>query len=126
MDKMKHPTSKLRTYSNFAQKNKTPDYLCSTVDTRKRILFIRLRLSNHDLMIEKGRPLKLKVHERTCPLCKNGLEDEIHFLMSSSCLHFRQILFRSLRNSSHLHQLLRPRQVLSHYKPLSIATKAAS
>ena len=79
MDKMKHPTSKLRTYSAFAQKNKTPDYLCSTVNTRKRKLFTRLRLSNHDLMIEKGRPLKLKVHERTCPLCNNGLEDEIHF-----------------------------------------------
>ena len=79
MDKMKHPTSNLRTYSTFAQKNKIPVYLCSTVNTRKRILFTRLRLSNHDLMIEKGRPLKLKVYERTCPLCNNGIEDEIHF-----------------------------------------------
>ena len=41
----------------------------------------KLRLSNHELMIEKGRHLKLAISERKCPFC-NLVEDEAHFLMN--------------------------------------------
>ena len=40
----------------------------------------KFRLSNHELMIEKGRHLKLEINERNCSFC-NSLEDELHFLI---------------------------------------------
>ena len=40
----------------------------------------KLRLSNHELMIEKGRHLNLPINERKCPFCPL-VEDEAHFLM---------------------------------------------
>ena len=39
----------------------------------------KLRLSNHKLMIEKGRHQGLEKEERICPFC-TSVEDEIHFL----------------------------------------------
>ena len=48
----------------------------------------RFRLSNHNLMIEKGRHFKpiIKREERLCPFCKIVIEDEEHFLLS--CLFY--------------------------------------
>ena len=34
----------------------------------------------HDLAIEKGRYANVVRKDRICPLCKNGVEDEMHFL----------------------------------------------
>ena len=33
-------------------------------------------------MIEKGRHMKLEKEERICPVCSEGVEDEIHFLLN--------------------------------------------
>ena len=41
---------------------------------------LKLRLSNHNLMIETGRHKKLERGMRVCPLCHKGVEDEVHFL----------------------------------------------
>ena len=40
----------------------------------------KFRLSNHELMIEKGRHMKIEVCERKCPFCR-CVEDETHFLI---------------------------------------------
>jgi hypothetical protein len=32
-------------------------------------------------MIELGRHNKTDINNRICPLCKNGVEDEYHFIM---------------------------------------------
>ena len=40
----------------------------------------KFRLSNHKLMIEKGRHLNLLKVDRKCPFC-SAFEDEIHFLL---------------------------------------------
>ena len=41
-----------------------------------------MRLSAHKLMIEKGRHLRLKLEDRTCPKCTlNMIEDEFHAVM---------------------------------------------
>ena len=32
-------------------------------------------------MIERGRHLNLEKHERICPVCSEGVEDEIHLLL---------------------------------------------
>jgi hypothetical protein len=42
----------------------------------------RFRLSNHPLMIEKGRHLKIDKHERKCYFCKDKIENEEHFLVN--------------------------------------------
>ena len=57
-----------------------PVYCIPNVETR--IAVSRLRLSNHELMIEKGRHLNLDISQRNCPFCEGGcLEDEYHFLL---------------------------------------------
>ena len=49
---------------------------------KDRIALTKLRLSNHKLMIEKGRHLKLDRNRRFCPFCPNEVEDEIHFMIT--------------------------------------------
>ena len=43
--------------------------------------FIRIRISNSTLMIEKGRHRKINLANRICPLCRSEVEDEFHFSM---------------------------------------------
>ena len=45
-----------------------------------RISMTRFRLSNHKLMIEKGRHRKIDKSLRKCPFCMS-IEDEMHFLV---------------------------------------------
>ena len=88
------PKSKLRTYALIKDKVGREDYLDQTRNVRHRQMLTKLRLSNHKLMIEKGRHLKLPLNERTCPVCQDGIEDEIHFLVR--CKYYetlRQPLF---------------------------------
>ena len=43
---------------------------------------LKLRISNHELMIERGRYHSPKIprEERLCQICKNRVEDERHFI----------------------------------------------
>ena len=43
--------------------------------------FVKIRISNSILNIEKDRHLKRPVEQRICPLCKQEIEDEYHFVM---------------------------------------------
>ena len=43
--------------------------------------FIRIRISNSTLMIEKGRHRKINLASIICPLCRSEVEDEFHFSM---------------------------------------------
>ena len=47
-------------------------------------------------MIEAGRHFKFKIQqeERICPLCKSGVEDEIHFIMK--CTQFEELRAKML------------------------------
>ena len=56
------------------------EYLTNICNVKKRKILTKFRLSNHTLMIEKGRHFKLEIKERLCPLCQT-VEDEIHFLI---------------------------------------------
>ena len=73
-------TSKLRTYSLFKQEIRREPYLSSVKNVKDRISMTKLRLSNHELMIEKGRHSNLIIGERKCPFC-DLIEDESHFLI---------------------------------------------
>ena len=46
-----------------------------------RMAFTKFRLSNHSLMIEKGRHQNMNLFDRTCPFCPGEIENEFHFLI---------------------------------------------
>ena len=57
------------------------EYLNSTENIKDRTALTKIRLSNHDLMIEKGRHRDLDENERLCPFCNNLVENEQHFIL---------------------------------------------
>ena len=87
--------SKLRTYSLLKQEVRREPYLSSVKNVKDRIAMTKLRLSNHELMIEKGRHSNLAISERKCPFC-HLVEDEIHFLVTCNIY---SILRNDLLNS---------------------------
>ena len=58
-------------------------YLYQNINQKHKIAISRFRLSNHSLMIEKGRHMRPKIERnvRFCYLCKNVVENEEHFLL---------------------------------------------
>ena len=71
-------------YKNYKNNIYFESYLQTFKDVKLRIGVSRFRLSNHNLMIEKGRHFKPKLdkNERKCYLCKNPIENEEHFLVN--------------------------------------------
>ena len=57
----------------------------------------KIRLSNHDLMIENSRNLKIRKVQRFCPFCTNTVETEYHFILNFGT-------FTPLRNQ-HKHEV---------------------
>jgi hypothetical protein len=49
----------------------------------------KLRIGNHRLEIELGRHKNIKAADRICKICKDGAEDETHFLIK--CKNFENI-----------------------------------
>ena len=91
------PSSKLRTYKEFKTEIGHENYLEIISCERERINLSRLRLSNHQLMIEKGRHQKIPKEQRFCPICPNEIEDEVHFLTVRKCFESEcQILFHNV------------------------------
>ena len=90
---------KLRTYAKFKNTFNLESYLLSIKCINSRILFTKLRISAHDLLIETGRytkPKKTPVENRLCRFCKsNNIEDEPHFIVPFTMISempFSQIL----------------------------------
>ena len=74
--------SKLRTYSIFKTEIGLEQYLTEITSIKDRTNLTKLRLSNHPLMIEKGRHLGITdPNLRYCPFCPGQIEDECHFLL---------------------------------------------
>ena len=78
---IKNPEGKVRTYSMIKEMGGMEQYLIDTKNVEYRTVLAKFRLSNHKLMIEKGRHLKMKIENRVCPSCQS-IEDEIHFLIN--------------------------------------------
>ncbi len=79
-----HSKPKLRTYKKFKSKLVPEDYVLRLMSRFHRSTFAKLRCGILPLSIEVGRYRGIKVEDRICPLCKNGVEDEIHFLFECS------------------------------------------
>ena len=56
--------------------------LKNTKVVKHRILLTKLRISDQNLQIEKGRHTRpyTRAEERVCLICKKGVEDEFHFV----------------------------------------------
>ena len=76
--------SKSDTFTSFKSEISLEKYTWQVKNVKHRIALSRLRLSCHDLMIEKGRHHRpsLERSERKCPYCKDVVEDECHFITS--------------------------------------------
>ena len=67
-------------YKNNYIRSKYVDILYRKTD---RSTLCKIRLSAHNLEIEKGRQLSIPTNERLCKICNSGnIEDEQHFLFS--------------------------------------------
>ena len=62
------------------------NFLKLNIDRSDISNFVRLRISNSILMIEKGRHRKIDLENRLCPLCKFEVEDELHFTIKCTKL----------------------------------------
>ena len=73
--------SKLRTFGKLKTTIGISPYLTQVRHLDSRKALSKVRLSNHDLMIEKGRHLKIDKTQRFCPFCPSSIETELHFLL---------------------------------------------
>ena len=98
---MNTESSKLRSYKLIKDKIGLETYLTTMINTNNRKMFSKFRLSNHNLMIEKGRHLKIDKNLRFCPFCPNHIEDEMHFLLECVCYTtHRRVLFYSINETT--------------------------
>ena len=99
----------LRTHKTFSFFPKLSTYVSDLTDTRLIAAVARLRLSSHNLEIERGRHTRPKtpVVNRTCRRCQTTqVDDEIHFLMQ--CIMFE------LDRKALLSQTLIPNPILNN------------
>ena len=80
-----HGNNKLRTYCLIKNEYRMEAYLTSIANRTNRKMLAKLRCSNHPLLIEVGRHLKMDVDTRKCNLC-DRIEDESISLLSASCI----------------------------------------
>ena len=73
--------SKLRTFAKLNTDIGMAKYLTHSRHIDSRIALTKIRLSNHDLMIEKGRLSGVNKTEHFCPFCTDIVESEEHFLL---------------------------------------------
>ena len=99
--------SKLRTYAKLKTEIGMEDYLNSIENVRDRTALTKIRLSNHTLMIEKGRHQGLQENQRFCPFCDNQVENEYHFIMECNTFDvFRQHLFVEIMEINNMFNIL--------------------
>ena len=79
---LKKESSKLRTYGIIKQNQGIEKYLLADIKPDHRLAMTKLRLSNHDLMIEIGRHQTIDKNFRFCPFCPTHIESEKHFMLN--------------------------------------------
>ena len=84
---IKSDKSKLRTYGLLKTDVGYENYLSEITSINDRTMLTKFRLSNHTLMIEKGRHLGINKYKRHCQFCPDHVEDEFHFLII--CKNFK-------------------------------------
>jgi hypothetical protein len=85
-DDNKSGGNKLRTYRKLKTQFDLENYLCADVNKKSVSTFVKIRISNNNLNIEKGRYLNTPAEDRICKLCNSGVEDELLFTIICSKL----------------------------------------
>lgn len=93
LEKIKSGDSRLRTYALFKTTPGFETYLDEISCVKERTALTKFRISNHKLMIEKGRHSKIDRELRFCPFCPNRVEDEKHFLLECQTYKCHHLVF---------------------------------
>ena len=81
------------------EKYEIDTYLFLDIDKTLIKQFTQIKISNSKLMIGLGRHNKTDINNRICPLCKNGIEDEYHFIILCSSLNnIRNKMFANIQS----------------------------
>ena len=88
--------TKAATYKLFKDRIKFENDLTNIKNRKQRVT--KLRLSDHNLLIEEGRRRRPRIprEERLCPLCSQEVGNEIHFLITSDAYTEKFELFNQL------------------------------
>ena len=90
-------TNKLRSYALYKRESGRENYLHVIKNVEIRTQLTKFRISDHNLMIEKGRHEGLHKSTRFCPFCLDKVEDEIHFMLKCPIYsNFRGHFLRSM------------------------------
>lgn len=108
--KKEENTSKLKFYKHISQNYTLQAYLSQTENFEHRRAMSKLRISAHDLQIERGRYSGTPREERLCKYC-DVVEDEIHFL--DVCIHYDDLRKELLQDSESVDQTLNYTQKVS-------------
>ena len=103
LNEIRSNSPKAIAYITFKFSINTEKYLISLKNKKERNTLSRFRLSNHELLIEKGRHMRPKIerNNRKCFSCRNDIEDELHFITKCPLyINEREILFQARRDSS--------------------------
>ena len=103
LNEIRSNSPKAITYITFKFSINTEKYLISLKNKKERNTLSRFRLSNRELLIEKGRHMRPKIerNNRKCFSCRNDIEDELHFITKCPLyINEREILFQACRDSS--------------------------
>ena len=85
-------------------------YFDHITDFQERKVLTKLRVSNHNLMIEKGRHQRLPIDKRLCDKC-NVVEDEEHFLVQCKKNEkLRDKLYKEILKNCHHFSSLEPKE----------------
>ena len=75
-------STKAESYNKFKDNISLEKNLIIRYNLKHKIALTRFRMSNHTLLIEKGRHAKIDKTERKCYFCPDTIENEQHFLIS--------------------------------------------
>ena len=79
-DLSRYKSDKLRYYNLYKNEKCIEEYLTLNISKYHRSLFAQFRCGILPLEIEVGRYRNIDLCDRTCLVCNNAVEDEIHFL----------------------------------------------
>ena len=68
-----HHSKKLQFYSLFKHDYKISSYLDLIRNSGNRKDLVKIRISNHKLMVETGRYNQTPRNDRFCPICNSGI-----------------------------------------------------
>ena len=100
MEDINKDGGKLEIYRRLKTRPGHEKYLTEVKNIRHRIAMTRLRLSSHTLNIETGRHTNTDRADRLCTLCKEGIEDETHMLIT--CPMYTSLRLTYLSDFSHV------------------------